>query len=67
MDMSGIYRFVKELSRSEPRNASALCTIDQMCMDAAVANSIRFRTDMLTLAIIDGEVKLKIVKFQKSC
>lgn len=59
MDMSGIYRFVKELSRSELEMPQLLCTIDQMCMDAAVANSIRFRTDMLTLAIIDGVVKAK--------
>lgn len=57
--IASISRFIDDLSRSELKLPQRFCTIDQMCQDSAVSNSIRFRTDLVVQAMVEGSVKSK--------
>lgn len=52
--IGGLYRFIQDLTRTELQMPQRFCTVDQMCQDSAVSNSIRFRTDLLVQAMNEG-------------
>ena len=52
-------RFIQDLYETELQMPQRLCTVDQMCQDSAVSNSIRFRTDLLVQAMNEGKIVSK--------
>lgn len=49
--------FIQDLARTELQMPQRLYTVDQMCLDSAVATSLDFRTNLLVQAMNDGEFK----------
>lgn len=55
--IAGISKFIDDLRRSELKMEKRLCTFDQMCEDAAIANSIDIRTFLSTIGLAEGKFK----------
>lgn len=49
--------FVQEVAKDELKMPQRLCTIDQMCQDASVSNSLNYRTLLAVEGMCSGQVK----------
>ncbi len=55
--IAGLGNFIQDLKKTELQMGKRLCTFDQMCEDAAVANSIDIRSFLATVGLSEGKVQ----------